>query len=96
MSWNLFASALATIRTANYEALLHAEEVNTYLRWLNRIDNSDWIPIVIVSLSRYMNEPKYVAWFINMLERLAVHIHVYALNIIERVEQHNKIIETVE
>lgn len=91
-----FASALATVRTANYEAVSHAEEVNTYLRWLNRIDNSDWMPVAILFLSRNKNEPEYVAWFFSRLERLAAFMHVCALNINERIERYNDVIEAVE
>ena len=91
-----FASALVTVRTANYEAISHAEEVNTYLRWLNRIDNSDWMPAAILFLSRNKNEPEYVSWFFSRLERLAAFMHVCALNINERIERYNDVIEALE
>ena len=90
------ASALATVRAANYEAVSDAEEVNTYLKWLNRIDNSDWIPVAILFLSRNKNEPEYMAWFFSRLERLAAFMHVCALNINERIERYNDVIEAVE
>ena len=91
-----FASALATVQRANYEAASHSEEVNAYLRWLNRIDNSDWLPVAILFLSRNKNEPKYVSWFFSRLERLAAYMHVCALNINERIERYNNVIEAVE
>lgn len=90
-----FASALATVRTANYEAVSHAAEVNTYLRWLNRIDNSDWIPVAILFLSLNKNKPEYVTWFFGRLERLAAFMHVCALNINERIRRYNEVIEQV-
>lgn len=91
-----FASALATVQRANYEAASHSQEVNAYLRWLNRIDNSDWLPVAILFLSRNKNEPKYVSWFFSRLERLAAYMHVCALNINERIERYNKVIKAVE
>lgn len=91
-----YASALATVRTANYEAVSHAEEVNTYLRWLNRIDNSDWMPVAILFLSGNKNVPEYVEWFFSRLERLAAYMHVCALNINERIERYNDVIEALE
>ena len=91
-----FASALATVRNANYKAVSHAEEVNTYLRWLNRIDNSDWMPVSILFLSKNKNEPEYVSWFFSRLERLAAFMHVCALNINERIERYNYVIEALE
>lgn len=91
-----FASALATVQRANYEAASHSEEVNAYLRWLNRIDNSDWLPVAMLFLSRKKNEPGYVSWFFSRLERLAAYMHVCALNINERIERYNNVIEAVE
>lgn len=90
------ASALATVQRANYEAASHSEKVNAYLRWLNRIDNSDWLPVAILFLSRNKNEPGYISWFFSRLERLAAYMHVCALNINERIERYNKVIEAVE
>lgn len=91
-----YASALATVRKANYEAVSHAEEINRYLRWLNRIDNSDWMPVAILFLSRNKNIPKYVEWFFSRLERLAAYMHVCALNINERIERYNDVIRALE
>lgn len=91
-----FASALATVRTPNYEAVSHAKEVNTYLHWLNRIDNSDWMPVAILFLSKKSNEPEYVEWFFSRLERLAAYMHVCALNINQRIERYNDIIRELE
>lgn len=91
-----YAAALAVVKQNNYEAVSHAEEVNAYLKWLNRIDNSDWIPPAIKFLSEKKDEPKYVAWFFQRLERLAAYMHVCALNINERIERYNKLIVGLE
>lgn len=91
-----YAAALATVKQSSYEAVSHAEEVNAYLKWLNRIDNSDWIPIAIRFLSVKKDEPQYVAWFFQRLERLAAYMHVCALNINERIERYNKVITDLE
>ncbi|MCO6413229.1 MAG: DUF262 domain-containing protein [Thiogranum sp.] len=91
-----YAAALATVRTASYRAVSHAEDVNTYLRWLNRIDNSDWMPVSIVFLSRQRNIPEYVKWFFSRLERLAAYMHVCSLNINERIERYSDVIEALE
>ncbi len=91
-----YANALAIVRYANYEAVSHAEEVNTYLRWLNRIDNSDWMPTAILFLSTKKNDPEYVSSFFKKLERLAAYMHVCALNINERIERYNKVIYDLE
>ena len=47
-----YAAALMTIKKADYQAAENAQEVNIYLRWLNRIDNSDWIPVAILFVAK--------------------------------------------
>ena len=91
-----YASALAIVKQSSYQAVSHAEEVNTYLKWLNRIDNSDWIPAAIRFLAGKKDDPQYVAWFFQRLERLAAYMHVCALNINERIERYNKVIAALE
>lgn len=91
-----YAAALAIVKQSSYQAVSHAEEINSYLRWLNRIDNSDWIPAAIHFLSCKKDDPKYIAWFFRKLERLAAFMHVCALNINERIERYNKVIAALE
>ncbi len=91
-----YAAALAIVKQSSYQAVSHAEEIKSYFRWLNRIDNSDWIPAAIHFLSCKKDDPKYVAWFFRKLERLAAFMHVCALNINERIERYNKIIAALE
>lgn len=91
-----YAAALAIVKQCGYQAVSHAAEVNAYLKWLNRIDNSDWIPTAIHFLARKKDDPQYVAWFFQRLERLAAYMHVCALNINERIERYNKVIAALE
>ncbi len=91
-----FSDTLATVWNFNYEATKHAEEVNTYLRWLNRIDNSDWIPAAILFLSKNKNDPEYVVWFFRKLERLAAYMHICSLYVNGRIERYNEVIKDLE
>ena len=94
-----YADALVKVRNANYIASSHAEhaeKVNTYLRWLNRIGHLDWIPVAILFLSRNEDEPEYVEWFFNRLERLTAYIHICALNVHRRVRRYNDVLKEVE
>ena len=90
-----YASALATVYSNNYKAKSYAEKVNTYLYWLNRIDNSDWIPVAILFLSGNEN-PEYVAQFFNSLERLAAYMHICGLNVNHRIKRYSDVIEALE
>ena len=91
-----YASALATIRSASYKADSYAEEINSYLGWLNRINNSDWIPVAILFLSANENKPEYVKWFFSRLERLAAFMHICALNINDRIKRYIDVIKALE
>lgn len=91
-----YAEALAIIKNSNYEASSNAQDVNRYLTWLNRIDNSDWIPPAILFLSQQKHNPEYVLWFFRKLERLAASMHVCAKNINERIDRYSVLIAGLE
>ena len=91
-----YANALSTIRSASYKADSYAEEINLYLRWLNRINDSYWIPVAILFLSVNKNKPEYVKWFFSRLERLAAFMHICALNINNRIKRYIDVIKALE
>lgn len=91
-----YADALATIKKASYEASSNAQDINGYLKWLNRIDNSDWLPPAIQFLSQHKHDPEYVLWFFRKLERLAAYMHVCAKNINERISRYAELLEELE
>lgn len=87
-----YAEALSILRSASYQAEVDARKINTYLRWLNRIDNSDWVPAAMLFLSQQKNRPDYVLWFMEKLERLAACLHLTAKNVNERIERYSTVI----
>ena len=91
-----YADALARVLEAKSKLSSHADRVDDYLSWLNRIDNSDWIPVAILFLSKNENSPDYVEWFFSRLERLAAFMHICAQNINQRIERYSKILEELE
>lgn len=91
-----YAAALSIIKKANYQASSSAQEVNISLRWLNRIDNSDWIPAAILFMSQQSNNPEYVNWFFKKLERLAAYLHICSKNVNERIERYSEVILSLE
>ncbi len=91
-----FAEAYLIAKNAQYVSTTNAAEINNLLNWLNRIDNSDWLPSAILFVSQKMNEPNYIEWFIKKLERLAAYLHVTAKNVNERIERYSKVISDLE
>ncbi|MCH9758570.1 MAG: DUF262 domain-containing HNH endonuclease family protein [Proteobacteria bacterium] len=87
-----FALALSTVKNSSFQATSDADETNTYLQWLNTIDNSDWIPVAILFISQQRNNPKYVLWFFKKLERLAAYLHICSKNVNHRINRYGKII----
>ncbi|APO75231.1 hypothetical protein AM571_CH02422 [Rhizobium etli 8C-3] len=91
-----FADALADIRNASVAATSHAEIINSYIRWLQRIDNSDWIPPAMLFLKNNRNKPARVARFFQLLERVAAYMHVDRYNVNDRTTLYASLIEDVE
>ncbi|MEQ1488160.1 MAG: DUF262 domain-containing HNH endonuclease family protein [Methylotenera sp.] len=91
-----FAEAYLIAKNAEYISTTNASDINKLFNWLNRIDNSDWLPSAILFLSQKMNEPVYVQWFTQKLERLAAYLHVTAKNVNERIERYSKVIVDLE
>ena len=91
-----FADTLNDIRSASFAATKNAETVNHYIRWLNRIDNSDWIPPAMLFLKEYRHKPARVSRFFQLLERLAAFMHIDRYNVNDRIEIYSDLISEIE
>ncbi len=91
-----FSDALDAIRNASFSATSHAETVNYYIKWLQRIDNSDWIPPAMLYLKEQRNKPKRVARFFELLERLAAFMHICRWNVNDRIEVYADLIGDIQ
>lgn len=91
-----YAEAYTILVNKKYVATKNAEDINQYLFWLNKIDNSDWMPSAIKFMAEHKNEPEYVLWFIRKLERLASYLHITAKDINHRIERYKILLEEME
>lgn len=91
-----FAESLIDIRSADFSSSTNAEEINHYLRWLNRIDNSDWVPSAMLFMTKSRNKPKVLARFLKLLERLAAYLHACRYNVNERIEAYASVVTDIE
>lgn len=91
-----YSEAYTILVNRKYVATKNAESINQYLFWLNKIDNSDWMPSAIKFMAEHKNEPDYVLWFIRKLERLASYLHITAKDINHRIERYKTILEEME
>jgi uncharacterized protein DUF262/uncharacterized protein DUF1524 len=91
-----YAAALDTITTADYQGSKHSKEINILLKWLNRIDNSNWIPPAMLFFSRNQNNPDMLLRFFAYLERLAASFMIRKSNINKRIERYGRLMQLIE
>jgi hypothetical protein len=91
-----YAQAYLVAKTAQFVSTSNAAEVNTLLRWLNRIDNSDWLPSAMRFLADHESDAEYVHWFIRHLECLAAYMHVCGYDVNARIERYAKVLNALE
>lgn len=84
------------IRDADFEATEHAETINEYLSWLNRVDFKDWVPPALVYFRRFRQQPRLLADFLALLERLTYFMLVTRAGINDRIETFADLTKEIE
>lgn len=91
-----YAEAYTTLVNKTYKAVTHAEEINRYLFWLNKIENSDWMPSAVKFFADRKNDSEYVLWFVKNLERLASYLYITSKDVNKRVERYKSVLDEME
>ena len=91
-----FTYAYQVLKKQSYEASSDAGQINDYLGWLNRIDNSDWMPCAIKFFADKKDNPEYILWFVKRLERLAAFMHATSKDVNRRIERYSMILQEME
>ncbi|CAI0872172.1 Uncharacterized conserved protein [Serratia plymuthica] len=91
-----YAEMWGFVRDADFEATEHAETINEYLSWLNRVDFKDWVPPALVYFKRFRQQPQRLADFIQSLERLTYFLLVTKVGINERIETYAALTKEIE
>jgi hypothetical protein len=91
-----YAEVWDFVRDADFEATEHAETINDYLSWLNRVDFKDWVPPALVYFKRFRQQPKLLAEFFKSLERLTYFLLVTKVGINERIETYAALTKEIE
>ncbi len=91
-----YADAYTILINKKYVATKNREQINRYLFWLNKIDNSDWMPSAIKFMAERKNESDYVLLFIQKLERLASYLHVTAKDVNRRIDRYKELLDEME
>jgi len=91
-----YTDAYLIAKHCRYVSTANAAEINVLLKWMNRIDNSDWLPSAMKFLSDKSSDTAYVLWFMRKLERLAAFMHVCAYDVNARIERYAKLLNALE
>ena len=91
-----YTQAYLMAKHAQYVSMSNAAEVNALLKWLNRIDNSDWLPSAMKFLAEHESDASYVLWFVKRLERLAAYMHVCGYDVNNRIERYARVLTALE
>lgn len=90
------SDAFLVIRNKDHVATHRADEVNRLFRFLNQIDNFDWVPPAILYLSRHKAEPDSLVRFFTELERLAACMMIMRTNINNRIQRYGLMLTSIE
>ena len=71
-------------------------EVNSHLRWLNKIDNADWMPLAIQFLTFCNKDEDYSKWFFAQLERLASCMLIMSKDVNYRIRRYSQVLKEME
>lgn len=88
-----YAEAYLVTKNKEYVSTVNADDVNTLLGWLNRIDNSDWMSCAILFLAGKKVKSEYALWFFQKLECLAAYMHVSGKNVNQRIARYAAVLE---
>lgn len=91
-----YAESYEKIINTEYSAAAHADEVNEYLSWLNRIDDSDWIPALMYAMVQYQSDSDFILHFSKKLERLTSYFYLASKPSNKRIERYASIIDSLK
>ena len=90
------AEAYEELSDAAYASTELAEEINTHLKWLNRLDFKDWMPPALAFAIRNRNQPPRMLDFFRDLERLGYFMLVTRVGINGRIDRFSTLTGAVE
>lgn len=91
-----YTRAYLIAKRCQFASTSNGADVNATLKWLNRIDNSDWLPSAMKFLAEHEGDAAYVQWFLRKLERLAAHLHICAYDVNARIERYARVLREME
>lgn len=91
-----YTNAFYVIQNTEYLSDRLAEEINLVLKWLNRVDNFDWLPPAMMFYNLNKHNPDKLLRFLIDLERLAASMMIRRENINIRLVRYGQLLEAIE
>ncbi|GGP21899.1 DUF262 domain-containing protein [Silvimonas iriomotensis] len=91
-----YTQAYLLAKNCEYVSTSNAAEINALLKWLNRIDNSDWLPSAMKFFAEHQSDAAYVNWFVTRLERLAAYMHICGYDVNGRIDRYALVLKALE
>lgn len=91
-----YSEAYRVIKNSEYVSSAGADKVNDILRWLNRIDNSDWVPVAMLYYVKHKDDAALMNRFLRRLERLAAYMRATSWDVNHRIERYARILSDLE
>jgi hypothetical protein len=91
-----YGEAFEILKTAGYQSTERADEVNDLLRWLQKIDNIDWIPPAILFLHKNKHDAAILLRFLTSLEKLAAYLFLTRQMVNTRMDRYAGVLRAIE
>lgn len=91
-----YCEAYRVVKNCEYMATNGADQVNDILQWLNRLDNSDWVPSALLFYHMHKTDSVQMNRFLRRLERLAAYMRATSWDVTHRIERYAKVLKDVE
>ena len=72
------------------------EEINRYFKYLNRLDNSDWLPPAIEVMKYYQYNDKFILKFFEKLERFAYGQFILRTMVNNRIAKYGELLKAIQ
>ena len=91
-----YADNLAVLLEQSWQSTHHAQGINRAIAWLQRLDNSDWIPPAMRILRDHESDAAMVHELLWRLERLGASMFVRRRGINPRIERYARLLEAMD
>lgn len=90
-----YAAAFGALKNSNYQIDQYQEKINEYIKWLNRVGFSEWLPVAILFLHQKPDSEQSLTFF-KQLEILSSYLHLSAKDVNKRIERYGLILEELQ